>query len=198
MTTYILETRNGELVRFETELTVERAREQVLAHREEATGFARSLAGARNPSRKQELWLLYAAQQMIAPPPQRQGPMLPLVDCMARMQDKALKRVVLRFPSLGNGEVRLAFCTHSRNKGGIYISAGGEYYGRVEADGTPVLAPDAPEGLLELLERVNEDPLAAAQDYGRETGTCSVCGRTLTDPLSIQAGIGPVCAGRMA
>jgi hypothetical protein len=32
--------------------------------------------------------------------------------------------------------------------------------------------------------------------YGRELGVCGVCGRTLTVPESIAAGIGPVCAGR--
>ena len=29
--------------------------------------------------------------------------------------------------------------------------------------------------------------------YGRETGTCGVCHRTLTDPESVALGIGPVC-----
>src|SRR5690554_605825 len=25
---------------------------------------------------------------------------------------------------------------------------------------------------------------------------CGICGRTLTDPLSVEAGVGPVCAGK--
>lgn len=33
--------------------------------------------------------------------------------------------------------------------------------------------------------------------YGRQLGKCGACGRTLTDPDSIAAGIGPVCAGNM-
>ncbi|MBK8242604.1 MAG: hypothetical protein IPK88_04195 [Saprospiraceae bacterium] len=32
-------------------------------------------------------------------------------------------------------------------------------------------------------------------NYGLESGECSVCGRTLTDPFSIRKGIGPVCGG---
>lgn len=32
--------------------------------------------------------------------------------------------------------------------------------------------------------------------YGRRTGVCGCCGRTLTDPKSIAAGIGPICASR--
>jgi hypothetical protein len=32
-----------------------------------------------------------------------------------------------------------------------------------------------------------------AAEYGRRTGTCMICNRTLTDPKSIAAGIGPIC-----
>lgn len=39
--------------------------------------------------------------------------------------------------------------------------------------------------------------LDAAVEYGRATGRCSVCGRTLTDPVSIEAGIGPICAEKL-
>lgn len=35
-----------------------------------------------------------------------------------------------------------------------------------------------------------------AREFGVATGTCCVCGRTLTDEESIEAGIGPVCAGK--
>jgi len=34
--------------------------------------------------------------------------------------------------------------------------------------------------------------------YGRETGTCGCCHRTLTDPESVQLGIGPICRQRLA
>jgi hypothetical protein len=33
--------------------------------------------------------------------------------------------------------------------------------------------------------------------YARMSGSCYVCGRTLTTPESIAAGIGPICAGRV-
>lgn len=38
--------------------------------------------------------------------------------------------------------------------------------------------------------------LEQAKSYGAVYGVCAVCGRTLTDEVSITAGIGPVCAGR--
>lgn len=40
-------------------------------------------------------------------------------------------------------------------------------------------------------------PLKAAQDYGHQIGKCAICHRKLTDPESIAAGIGPVCAGKL-
>lgn len=43
-----------------------------------------------------------------------------------------------------------------------------------------------------LLEAAN-DPLTAAVRYGKETGSCSCCGRDLTNPESIKLGIGPIC-----
>jgi hypothetical protein len=38
--------------------------------------------------------------------------------------------------------------------------------------------------------------LDMAKAIGRRTGRCQVCHRLLTNPDSIAAGIGPVCAGR--
>jgi Family of unknown function (DUF6011) len=38
--------------------------------------------------------------------------------------------------------------------------------------------------------------LADSQAFGREFGVCCQCGRLLTNPDSIAAGIGPICAGR--
>lgn len=38
--------------------------------------------------------------------------------------------------------------------------------------------------------------LEEAQEYGKQTGICMVCGRTLRRKESVEAGIGPVCARR--
>ncbi len=50
-----------------------------------------------------------------------------------------------------------------------------------------------PDDVKELLLSAAADPLTAAIKYGRETGNCSCCGRELTDPRSIEMGIGPIC-----
>lgn len=46
-----------------------------------------------------------------------------------------------------------------------------------------------------ILAKIEEaGPREAAIRYGHELGKCSICNRTLTNPESIEAGIGPVCA----
>ena len=47
---------------------------------------------------------------------------------------------------------------------------------------------------VRILEAIQNDPDAGPR-FGREIGRCYVCGRTLTDELSRQLGIGPVCRG---
>jgi len=47
-----------------------------------------------------------------------------------------------------------------------------------------------------VLALIAQDAKAAMIRYGQELGECGHCGRTLTDPESRAAGIGPICAGR--
>jgi hypothetical protein len=58
------------------------------------------------------------------------------------------------------------------------------FYGRLKDDAVTV---------QKLLAEFEVDPLAAAQKYGKLSGRCCSCGRDLTDPASIEAGIGPRC-----
>lgn len=48
-----------------------------------------------------------------------------------------------------------------------------------------------------VLAGIAADPREAMLRYGREIGSCGHCGRTLTDEASREAGIGPVCAGKV-
>lgn len=50
--------------------------------------------------------------------------------------------------------------------------------------------------LREHLRVIAADPKAASVMYGRESGHCGVCGRQLTDEVSLERGIGPVCYER--
>ena len=62
----------------------------------------------------------------------------------------------------------------------------------VEAPGAFEYAPGA-------VRHLSEDTLMTleeARDYGVRHGVCAACGRTLTNPESIEYGIGPVCRTR--
>jgi hypothetical protein len=54
------------------------------------------------------------------------------------------------------------------------------------------------DALVAMLVEFEANPLAAAVRYGKLSGTCCSCGRDLTNDGSIEAGIGPICAGRFS
>lgn len=90
----------------------------------------------------------------------------------------------------------------SANAGGIYVKeyaeAGGmpgRYLGKV-LGGKFLKSRECTSAEESEILAVCRDPKAAALSFGRRTGRCSVCSRTLTDPKSIAAGIGPICAER--
>ncbi|MGD9613821.1 MAG: DUF6011 domain-containing protein [Alphaproteobacteria bacterium] len=80
---------------------------------------------------------------------------------------------------------------HGRNPGALYIKDAetDEYLGKIL--GTVYSGKPAPG-----LEEIAADPRGAAIRYGQRTGKCSCCGRMLTAEGSIEAGIGPICAGK--
>jgi hypothetical protein len=69
----------------------------------------------------------------------------------------------------------------------------GRLYAKELLNGTFTYA----QGAMRLLTPADRMSLADAQAYGRRTGMCCVCGRELTNPESVQNGIGPICAGRL-
>ena len=82
----------------------------------------------------------------------------------------------------------------SANAGALYVKTTNDcYIGKVIGN---KFHPnrDATQSHKEALLKIAKDPVDAAKAYGKLTGSCSCCGRTLTDPQSIELGIGPVCA----
>lgn len=74
-----------------------------------------------------------------------------------------------------------------------------DYLGRIESTGQLVIAGavkglPAKGQLIEALQSIDADPLAAAVAYARATNRCGFCTRELTDEPSVQAGYGPICA----
>lgn len=105
----------------------------------------------------------------------------------------------------GNGLKRLAFVAGDlkispakatgRNPGALYVTRGGAYQGKVMGGAFKAVGETLPDTLARLLE-LAADPSTVARMYGQRTGICCCCGRELTDPESIAAGIGPVCASK--
>jgi hypothetical protein len=52
-------------------------------------------------------------------------------------------------------------------------------------------------GAIRNLTEGDRITLEKAAEFGHLHGLCAICGRTLTDPASVERGIGPVCATRV-
>jgi len=81
-----------------------------------------------------------------------------------------------------------------KNAGFLYVKVDGEYCGKVTPDGKYMAGWGNKVDVTEDLMKIAADPAKEARLYGMRTGTCACCGRELTDPKSIEAGIGPICA----
>lgn len=82
---------------------------------------------------------------------------------------------------------------HGANAGSIYVKAtDGEYLGKV-TDGRFRAVRTCDDPTSARVIEAAADPHKAAKAYGLKTGSCSCCGRELTNKESIDLGIGPIC-----
>lgn len=118
----------------------------------------------------------------------------PVVNTSALAAAFAKAKANQKRPSLIVGSLRIKPASdNSPNAGALYVTNDGAYAGKI-MDGKFHAVRDCPAELQAQVLEVLQDPKAAAIKHGRLTGNCACCGRTLTDPASIAAGIGPVCA----
>ena len=84
----------------------------------------------------------------------------------------------------------------SANAGALYVKTdGGDYIGKV-SDGKFYGTRDATDEHKAAIALIAVNPRDAAVRYGRQTGSCACCGRPLSNKLSIDLGIGPICRER--
>ncbi|XAO35593.1 hypothetical protein SEA_MORGANA_159 [Gordonia phage Morgana] len=88
------------------------------------------------------------------------------------------------------------FYLHNEQVYEVKLSKADRPYAKVLSETTGRFTYD--KGAIYHLEGATPMTLAEAAAYGKRTGRCCVCGRTLTNPTSVEAGIGPVCSGRFA
>ena len=100
----------------------------------------------------------------------------------------------IKSPKLRLGEFMFSRAPdHGRNAGSIYVKRGEQYLGKVTA-GQFYACRDCDDDTRKQVVDVAASPADAAKAYGLRTGSCSCCGRTLTNGASIDLGIGPICA----
>ena len=115
-----------------------------------------------------------------------------IADCFQRAQEAGLKRFTLRFDGVH-------FQVDRRDPSLIWISKAGygtAKYGRIQG-GVYKPGRDVTAEVIAQVAEISRDPMAAAMAYAQLTSECSVCGRHLENQDSVDAGIGPVCAGRI-
>lgn len=119
-----------------------------------------------------------------------------LMDCFKKASACGLKRPKMIF----EGFVASLAPASGANPGAVYIKDtsrrvyGGDdvYVGKI-VKGRFITTPDCRPDTLANVQNAMADPLAAAKAYGKRTGNCSCCSRPLTNPESVELGIGPIC-----
>jgi hypothetical protein len=81
---------------------------------------------------------------------------------------------------------------HGKNPGAIYVKQGSQYLGKI-LDSSFSPTSDCTLAMRTEIVAIAADPAAAAIAYGRRTNNCSCCNRKLTNKLSVDLGIGPIC-----
>lgn len=79
------------------------------------------------------------------------------------------------------------------NSGAIYVKSGEAYLGKI-AQGKFLKVRSCEEVVASEVIEAAANPEAAAVAYGKRFGQCGCCGRELSNPESIERGIGPICA----
>jgi hypothetical protein len=98
----------------------------------------------------------------------------------------------IRLTTMTKANVVLAWSAPSRT---VTVNDGGAVtYGSLSLDSGEYVAVRQLEGLFELLAEADVDLVAAARRHAEATGNCSFCGLELSDPRSVAAGYGPICA----
>jgi hypothetical protein len=117
-----------------------------------------------------------------------------LFNAFEAAKSKGAKRLTLRFDGIN--------IKPNRDNSALWVTSQTEfeqgdyglkpkYLGKVTSAGCDSRLSD---DVKAIIMGAANDPLTAAIRYGKVSGECSCCGRELTDPKSIEAGIGPICA----
>lgn len=157
--------------------------------------FAQDLAFG-NWSQSQEYWAHKLANDARKPAVESTGKFTSLFPLFNTAKTNGLKRAKLRFIQAGK-ELALSFAPDTgNNPGHLYFKIDGEYAGKVTPHGVFFPSRNCPSEAMVFLTNFAENPVGAAQAYGKETGECCFCAKELTDERSVSVGYGPICAAK--
>jgi hypothetical protein len=117
-----------------------------------------------------------------------------LFNAFEAAKSKGAKRLTLRFKGVNvkpNRNLTALWVTSQTETEHGNYGLQPKYLGKVTRQ---TLDSRLSDDIKEVLISASTDPLTAAIQYGKVSGECSCCGRELTDPQSIERGIGPICA----
>jgi hypothetical protein len=117
-----------------------------------------------------------------------------LFNAFEAAKSKGAKRLTLRFKGVNvkpNRDLTALWVTSQTETEHGNYGLQPKYLGKVTRQ---TLDSRLSDDIKEVLISASTDPLTAAIQYGKVSGECSCCGRELTDPQSIERGIGPICA----
>jgi len=190
MTSFTIE-KQGQEINFDSSFADVNEVRKYLREQMSYNNFAMNLVEKKKVSEKQIAWMHYLATQSVidSQTPVEFGPYKQLVNKMYDAVAYRAGKFQVRLPG-----ITLSTVNKGANIGCVYVFECDQYVGKITQNGE--LKGNVSEDVKNLLEDANDNLLQLAKIYGHETGTCSVCARTLNDPLSVQMGIGPVCAKR--
>lgn len=114
-------------------------------------------------------------------------PSFPKIEAMVRNENLKLHLGNCKVTAFRNGAV-----------GVVSTTFGKAQYGIIEHGGALKRFGAMTDAIFATLQDVEARGLQAVKEIGVATGRCCVCARTLTDPTSIEQGIGPICATRVS
>lgn len=112
-----------------------------------------------------------------------------IIQVFKRAREQGLKK-----PSLLTEAFEFSYAPeHGRNPGWLYVTnrTDSAYRGKIDPEGRYHGNMQGDE--LGLLKKVMENPMEEAINFGKRFGICSCCGRELSNPESVELGIGPIC-----
>jgi hypothetical protein len=119
-----------------------------------------------------------------------------LFNAFEAARSKGAKRLTLRFAGVNvkpNRDMSALWVTSQTETEEGNYGIQPKYLGKVTRK---ALDSRLPDDVKAIIMAAASDPLTAAIRYGKVSGECSCCGRELTNPESIERGIGPICADK--